>query len=84
MVRHIREDIDQFFSAISKHLKQQQVIININCPDLQSFVEEVRKSFSDSKEIPQTAESSFLLSRIIFFASIEEDLATILFLSTKI
>ena len=80
MVGHIHKDIDQFFCVISKQLKQLQV----NCPDLQRFVEEVRKSFSDSKEIPQTAESSFLLSRIIFFASIEENLATILFSSTKI
>ena len=58
MVGHTHEDIDQFFSVISKHLKQ----LHVNCPDLQSFVEEVRKAFSDPKE----SQMLFFLSLLLF------------------
>ena len=46
MVGHTHEDIDQFFSVISKHLKQLHVI----CPDLESLLEAIKDAFKHSKD----------------------------------
>ena len=59
MVGHTHKDIHQILSVISKHLKQ----LHVNCPDFQSFVEEVRKAVSDPKEIPDVI---FLVAPAIF------------------
>ena len=49
MVGHTHEDIDQFFSVISKHLKQ----LHVNCPDQQSLFAEMKKAFSKVDDVPE-------------------------------
>ena len=49
MVGHTHEDIDQFFSVISQHLKQLHVI----CPDQPSLLKEIQNAFKDMSEKPE-------------------------------
>jgi hypothetical protein len=48
MVGHTHEDIDQFFSVIAAHLKMPHVI----CPDIPTFIAEVKNAFSNEKAQP--------------------------------
>ena len=49
MVGHTHEDIDQFFSVISKHLKQ----VHITCPDQQTLLKEVANAFQNAIDRPE-------------------------------
>lgn len=48
MVGHTHEDIDQFFSVISKHLKKMHIV----CPDQQSLLKEIPRAFDKDKDKP--------------------------------
>ena len=59
MVGHTHEDIDQFFSVLAGHLLAPHVI----CPDIETFVDEIKKAFHDEKMKPEII---FLQARNMF------------------
>jgi hypothetical protein len=59
MVGHTHEDIDQFFSIISRHLKKNHVL----CPDQTTLFQEIQNAFKDKDERPVVLE---LLAQTIF------------------
>ena len=59
MKGHTHDDIDQFFSVISKHLRKATTI----CPDIATFVAELKKAFVNSLEKPDVQR---ILARDIF------------------
>ena len=61
MVGHTHEDIDQFFSVISRHLKKLHII----CPDPPSLVQAIRDAFSSA----QLQDSKMFLNILTFPAT---------------